>query len=199
MKRERISPEELPESLRLMAFYVRTPNPDVVVAAVPKGACTSVKKTFGFNNVMQAPVAARHRREGGRIVFFVRDPLQRLNSAYHHFNRGGEVRFPWCVDPNDRSWAFRPEWPTIQHMIDAILDEHVLDRHWAPQTSNLTYEGLFLPTEVYQWGDLTPKLAELTSCSLQFHNASIKRKQPITHRVEELQEYYREDYLLLED
>jgi len=116
-------------------------------------------------------------------VFFIREPMARLRSAYSFFIklRNGGERY------DSLPYSVLNSWPEF---VDHVLTNS--DEHWNPQVPQVTYKGEFTPNKVFRFEDVKKWWPNFTSIRLPHANASIPQ-EVIDYRSVELKEFYAED------
>lgn len=144
------------------------PVKGVGVLTIPKCASSSMKKmTKGAAKSLKRDTIPK------RMIVFVRDPIERLESAYRFFSKS-------------RSNKFNATW---FELVDAVLNGHP-NIHWMPQTR---YIENFPGIEAYPFECLATVWRALFGTELTWANPS----DPMDlagYRIDELKEHYREDY-----
>ena len=127
-------------------------------------------------------------------IFFIRDPLQRLESCYSFFVGLARSGVPHSSIPvaNLDSWEL---------FVDYILDPKNEDEHWIPQTETVLYTGdaledkVYVPTKIMRFEDVTKWWPNFFSRRLP-HNNQSERLITTVYRSKELQEKYANDYAI---
>ena len=115
---------------------------------------------------------------------FVREPIQRLYSAYRFFGKQPVVFFR--EEARDYTW---------EEFVDGILDKGYDDMHWRPVSK--TIELLGRP--------VIPHLFEKVNEEYMLGDLPIEKSSPLyydadlSYREDDLREYYQGDYALREE
>lgn len=115
----------------------------------------------------------------GNIHLFVRDPIDRLKSAWQFFAD---------VDPQ----AVQSSW---ERFVDAVL-AGAENRHWYSQTLTHTWRGVFLPTHLHPFEDINQIWPTLIRRPIGQENMSIVRNVDRSYRRAELETFYADDMVL---
>lgn len=115
--------------------YYHVPQRKIVVCTTQRAGSASMAEslkpnTEGLNQVISQSRALRLKREGAKVLLWIRDPLERIACAYPIFGK----------NPNDYA--------------EMILSQS--NPHWSPQTSLHRVAGHgFLPTHVYPFDSIS--------------------------------------------
>jgi hypothetical protein len=157
-------------------------NRDIVIAT-PKCGQTSVRNAGGPHH--QVPIQNVQYYE--RVIAFIRDPLERLESAWNYFSATFPTFPSAWIAKQKRMKVLTPA--TLELFINLILDDGWVDKHWYPQSALWKVE----PTDVIPFEDFNETMIALGRTP-KHDNPSKGEKTGITHRVPELEEFYKEDF-----
>jgi hypothetical protein len=161
------------------------------IAATPKTASSGIRKALGTHYIATIPADKVDLYD--RVIAFVRDPLERIESCWNYFHAQG--RFPQAWDKNCNIARSR-DFEAYEEFVDYVLKEPgYLDKHWMPQAYNLQD----LPTEYHLLKDASAVLAEI---GLNLEERVNTSGVPIVgqdYRNPELEEFYKADYALLKE
>lgn len=153
-----------------------------VLAATPKVASTAIRNLTAHRGTVPADKVHLY----DRVIGFLRDPLERLESAFHYFNRRGH--FPQGYDVK-LGYATHQMFDTYEKFVDAMLDRGYLDKHWMPQMYNMRD----LPTEYHPLEDLDTVLRGLgVSVGKGINSSGVAKTRP-QYRIPELEAFYASD------
>lgn len=140
----------------------------------------------GATSIMNALNRARFRRltpeqirqRGLRVRLYVRNPITRFASAFAYF--APNDNYP--IQPSRAAWLLA-EHPTLEQFTDAVL-AGMENEHWSPQLAQ------HMPIdEVLRFENA----ADTFPVELPHMNKGRIEKPEITYRLDELEDYYRED------
>jgi hypothetical protein len=160
-----------------------------VVAATPKVASTTIRK------VSEGQIPKDKVEMYPECVVFVRDPLERMESAFHYFNvRRGSWPVVW--DARTQSYRQNPpaSWPDF---VDKVLDGKYWDKHWVPQT----WLWGPLPTLTFLFEDIETVAKDRWGLTIGHHNRGPVNGEPVrlSYRVPELEDFFKDDLELRRD
>lgn len=150
---------------------------DKVLVVCPKAGSTSIRE------VMKKEIQPHAITPKDRVIWFARHPIERIESCFNHFSETG--------------WPNKLVFNSIQGFVDAIL-QGVSNRHWSPQTPQVSYPYTFLPTEVYKFEHIDTLWPKLFSKPLPHMNPSTKEVK-LDYRISELERLYQDDLAHWED
>jgi len=129
-----------------------------VVAATPKVGSNSVRKAANGGQVPKDKV-----EKYNEAVVFVRDPLERMESAFHYFNN--RASWPQVWHERTQSYVSSPprDW---MDFVDQVLDKRYWDKHWVPQ--NWLWGPL--PTLYFMFEDIEQVFKERYGLRVGHHN-----------------------------
>jgi hypothetical protein len=160
-----------------------------VVAATPKVASTSVRK------ISEGQVPKDKVGMYENVVVFVRDPLERMESAFHYFN---SHRTAWPVVWKERTQTYEQDPPVNwADFVDKVLDRKYWNKHWVPQS--MLWGPL--PTVHYLFEDIEEVSKERWGVRIGHHNRGPINGEPVrmTYRVPELEDFFKDDLELRND
>lgn len=170
---------------------------NLIIASTPKAGTTSINRALkGLPRPMKQRVFKLSQADPAiEVALFVRHPIERLVSAWYmicHQNRGS---FP----------------NTFEGFIERALSKvrQNMDEHWIPQSDYHSYQGKFLPTQLYRFEDINrawPALVTERGRELGWHNKASGRPDwrelvydlPVETQAR-VQRYYADDLKLYED
>jgi len=132
-------------------------------------------------------IDAKNRNSDVRVIAFIRNPLDRLQSAFSYFSGNGQ----WTVD--------RLHVNTWESFIDncALVGQ---DHHWAPQHLLHEHQGNLVPTEWYHFDDFEEVSRSILGVEPQHRNPSKRRIcVDTTYREEELRDFFSVDWDIYEN
>lgn len=138
------------------------------ILLIPKCASSSLKKMR-----MGAAKSLKRDPVPDRMICFVREPIERLKSAYQFFSQS-------------RSNKFRATW---HQFIDAVLAGNP-NIHWKPQTR---FIERFDNPQVYPFEKVSEVWRMLVGSELAHANPSAYKALD-DYRLNELRKHYAEDY-----
>jgi len=129
-------------------------------------------------------------------IFFMRDPFQRLESAYSFFVGLVRAGTPHNAVPE----AALESW---EKFVDYVLDPRYDDEHWRPQTETTLYIGdgtdrKLVPTKIMRFEDVTKWWPNFFSRNLPHINRSTKLVTT-SYRGDEIRVKYAADYKIYDD
>lgn len=146
---------------------------DRVIASSPKVATRSLTALFGAPQTNITIV--QERLVGKESTLFIRDPMERLVSAYANMSKRADILI---------------NWPGL---VNSILSGHQ-DIHWMPQVGMHTYDGRFLPTAVLPFERL-PEYIKSLGFDLPHENRSVPvGDEDLAYRLPEVHDYYQKDF-----
>lgn len=171
--------------------YILIPNRRVIAYSAKAGS-TSIGRALSQYRKMPQAQAMDWRKRGLPVVLFMRHPYERLVSAWWMFStgaRGHSRRFPTAFED------------FVRKALHGKPDKEAY--HWAPQTDYHTYNGTFLPTEVYPFDRISTLWPFLgTNTRIQQLNAGRDRPswKPLVNALPEdlqlgLTNYYSADMI----
>ena len=167
----------------LFAYINRT-----VIARTPKVGQTSIAHTLGGQ--IQVPLS--EIGEFDRRIVFVRDPIERLESTYHYFDKKQGSWPNAFSNRQDARIQHRPQ--SIEEFIDLILDHAWLDKHWVPQS--WLWEQI--PDPDYIGFEDFGKTFRSLGFQIKHENSSGVKRSGITHRIPELEALFAGDLAIRE-
>ena len=141
-------------------------------------------KIFGQHRLNDRQVA-RHKRR----VLFLRDPVERMGSAYRFFKK---MSLSHHQGANYKTFDV-PAMTDYPAFVDMTF-ERPDDTHWLAQVTKCRSY-----TEVRRWEELPQFILETTGKVLPHENASHPYDADLAYRLDELCTRYAEDYALLQD
>ena len=157
---------------------------DVAVAVLPKVASQSIGE---YSRERLTQLTAREVFDIPRRVAWVRDPMDRLQSAYTFFRE--MTKNGPCGRDGFITKAHTKDWSTF---VDLTLETP--DAHWHPQVELLTFGDRFIPTEVHRFENIQKTWPWYGL--LPWFNGTKHYPVDTTYRQAELTEKYREDMQL---
>lgn len=121
------------------------------------------------------------------LIGWIRDPIERIISAYSMFsilNERGEYK----ARPNSTDCA------TWESFIDYILDNS--NTHWDSQVEQLTYQGIYLPTNSFKFENISTLWANHYGGKIPHMNGYVHLPVTLSYRSAELQAKYAADITL---
>lgn len=145
-----------------------------LIAVAPKCASTSIANQFHVPNLdpVGPECAALLKRSGWTIAAVVRDPIDRLESAYNFFRYGSVGQHAEFGSPR-----------TIFDFADSVLSGLPGD-HWEPQARAFYCGDALLPTEFVRLEDF---------CCSRRDNKNAHTERIGDYRSADLADYYAED------
>jgi len=107
------------------------------------------------------------------LIGFVRDPIERLQSAWRYFSPCGQAGIPKGCS-----------WPQF---VDAVLSGEMVNHHW------MSMEGWYRTENLYRFEDLRRIWESIKLPPLGHHRVSDHSMPTPNYRVEELREIYAYD------
>ena len=143
----------------------------VIIGVCTKCATTSILDEYHVRNLkpITAIAASELKKSGWKVIGIVRDPIDRLESAYNYFQRGQQGFFPDLK-----------KYVSIDHFIDSVLNGDT-DKHWETQAGQLLLCDTFVDLETFP---------------LSRHVNSVKHQEKIEYKMTELLNYYMADTVL---
>ena len=125
-------------------------------------------------------------------IFFIREPFLRLVSAYSFFKGLERAGTRYEALP----LSAITDWETFVDYI--LLNE---DEHWMPQTDTTLYtgDGVFVPTKIMRFEDVTKWWPLFSSKRLPHENQSVPQEVDIMYRRAEVDAFYSNDYAIYKD
>lgn len=161
------------------------------LAILPKCGTKSTEYTM-FPKTRRPPEKLRAiPPEPTRVITFIRDPIERLQSAFHYFNH----RNPSFPHVDGHGTPSELEW---DHFVDLMLDHDYWDKHWCPQHWLLVMVGLLetealVPENFEDYGEVIRRETGLTP--VHENKSGVPKERP-DYRLEELYERFGGDYEL---
>lgn len=151
-------------------MYIPT-SVGVIIGTCTKSASTSLANQHRVPGTKRLTNLAviELKKCGWSCIGLVRDPIERLESAYNFFQYGQCGRFPNGA-----------EYTSIGHFVDSVLNGHI-DAHWAPQSEQLI---------------LCDNFVDLESYPLDRTENRTKHLEVVKYRIDELGRYYAGDYAI---
>ena len=151
-------------------------NGDIAVALVPRVASSSIRDAV---RTLYMQVSPEDALKVDRRIAWVRDPIERLVSAYSIFHHS-HLGLPASITGN---------WDTF---VDYTLQ--TIDYHWEPQSNLLSLDGEIIPNELYHLRDLqkTWPFDGLLPWLRGVRHVDVD----LSYRRDELDEKYRQDFEL---
>lgn len=155
----------------------------VVIALIEKAGCTSIQQSIKGARINNT--RAGHPRDLNQVRnqqvplrIYLRHPIKRFISAWRYFN--------YSLFPEKQI----PRHAPFEKFVDCVLDQLVGNVHWNPQLK--MFEGCNI-TELYRFEDIAETWP--SDIPLRHLNASHFSVRPpeVIHRLDELEEHYRED------
>lgn len=143
----------------------------LIIGACHKAASTSLQNEYrvpGLKRLTNLAVIEL-KKCGWKCVGLIREPIERLESAYNFFQYGQCGQFPNGA-----------EYTSIRHFIDSVLNGHA-DSHWLPQSEQLLLCDTFVDLESF-------KLATTENRT--------KHLEVVNYRLDDLRRYYAGDYAI---
>lgn len=174
-------------------MFVSREGSDVCVGIIQKCANTSIRSAVMMSNI-GVEIQNKDAFDYDKRVAFVRDPLERLDSAFSHF---------WFISSVGSSFDDMPvehlyvEGRGLQGDYEAFID-YILGNencHWIPQVDILSYEGVFVPNIIYKLSNIKDVWENYFTGYLPWENAWSKQKVK-PYRIDDLKEYYKLDLKL---
>ena len=163
----------------------------IYVGAVPRAGSTSLYMLYKQTENDPATRELDHTPQTATCI--LREPLARLQSA-------------WLLLPEEARWVGERREvmrPPIEEVIDAILGDHAeafftdkignSNHAYAWMRQSDLYDGVEFPEWIRLEG-----IETFHKLKLPHYNVAQEPKPPITHRLNELNDYYREDFELWE-
>ena len=157
-----------------------------ILAVCPKAGSQSIRKALltdlGVREIQMHGIKNTPSRQGKGVIWFVRNPLERVRSAWRYF----EHTVGWPKETNIKQADY-------QTFVDLLLDG-ASNRHWDSQTPMVTYTRFFLPTEIYpfeQIGQLWDSVVGKGTLTHQNESAKIDTD---TYREDDLIRHFADDY-----
>ena len=140
----------------------------LIIATSPKCASTAINNEFKVNgtNHINLEAVRELKKSNWKVVGVVRDPIDRLESAYNFFKYGQTDNFPVG------------KYRDINEFIDSVL-AGVVDEHWQLQIE------ILLECDRY---------ADLESLPVMRKENSVQHTEKVNHRIDELNTFYSKDY-----
>lgn len=161
--------------------YFYWPVENIVVGCTEKAAATSIRgalircKKYTYKEVQQ---------RGYRSRIYLRHPITRFASAWAYFTPANN--FPGDPVWRNKAYDALRDHPTVEQFTDAVLDG-MQNEHWAPQ---LAQHGLVFD-EILRLENIRDTWPE--RYRLENRNQGRIPKPEITYRLDELENYYKED------
>lgn len=142
----------------------------LIIATCFKCASNSITNEFKAAGVkpLSHNAVVELKKSNWKVIGIVRDPIDRLESAYNFFKYGQQGNFP------------TGQYNDIKDFIDAVL-AGVTDEHWRPQSSMLL---------------LCDKFADLETMNISKLQNTSPHYEKVEHRIEELNNFYSQDFVL---
>ena len=121
-----------------------------------------------------------------RKVWFIREPFDRLKSAYSFFKK-------LAIDNSkyhNKLVEFTNSWEAF---IDFVLDTDHKDEHFLPQTSTLMYNGQLSPDTILRFEDVQKWWPKYFVPKLERLNMAPRLEVDPNYRRAEIDTYYAED------
>lgn len=122
-------------------------------------------------------------KSGKPIIAFIRDPIERIQSAYRFLRDKG---------------AYYEKFDKYEDFVDNLLsqaDDNSTNIHWRTQKRICSFEDEFILDRWYRFEDLTEIWGSLGLPKLRTTNISVKH--PVSdYQLYQIQQRYREDYKL---
>jgi len=180
--------------------YYEVPGSRAVVCTTQRAGSTSMVEALkpahpdNDNALITAAEAFARRKDGWRLLMWLRDPLDRFASAFAIFGAG---RIP-----------LGRELTTLRYATPAVFADAVFqydDAHWAPATRLHMFQGEFLPSIVYPFYNLAETWAEeFPAFPLPYRNETTRKswneltKELNANYVTLICKHYEEDLKMLE-
>ena len=142
-----------------------------IIGTCTKCASTSIANEFlpPQLNKLTSIAVVELKKSGWSVTGVIRDPIDRLESAYNFFQYGQQGIFP-----NGKRYE------SITHFVDSVLSGDA-DEHWLPQAGQLVLCTDFITLESFQ---------------ISRTENSSEHIEKIANRSSELVEYYMADIAL---
>ena len=159
----------------------------VALGLTAKAASTSISKALykGVKRLSPKQVVEQNMR----TRLYLRHPLERFASCWAYFTPHNN--FPGDPVWRNAAYDFMREHPTIEQFTDALLDTEAANEHWYPQLLQHRAHGVEFD-EVYRLENIADTFP--SRFILRHENKGRIDKPPLMYRVDELIDYYREDY-----
>tara|TARA_R110000851_G_scaffold327999_1_gene498177 strand:+ start:1771 stop:2247 length:477 start_codon:yes stop_codon:yes gene_type:complete len=146
----------------------------LVISVSQKCASTSISNAFHIEGLkpISAEAVAELKKSFWKVVGVVRDPIDRLESAYNFFKYGQCGTFP-----------DNQQFDNIEAFTDAVL-AGLLDDHWSPQNIVLGECDSYADLESLPIGQ------RLNAC---------EHREKATYKHKELEQYYSKDFMIRGD
>lgn len=156
-----------------------------LIARIPKNA----SQTIGMALAPSQQVTNEDALERDIRVMFIRDPFDRLASAYSFFS--------WLRSRNTRIEPEVPVFKTYEQFIDWALDSD--DSHVTSQVDCVTVNGVFVPNRIHWlkdivevWNDYYPGL--IPDKNNFPHRNNMQRLVTTDYRRDDIRKHYARDF-----
>jgi len=169
-----------------MTWYVDEAR-DLAVAQIPRAGLTTIAGWLGWPKAVKNNDPALMRIS--RRVAFIREPVDRLESAFSFFYWRADYGWPHSTPAPIDSWeAF------VEYVLDPTNPD---DAHWQPQIERIGGESV--ATELYLFEDLADVWEDIRPGILPWHNRTSRAPTIVQdHRITELRQKYTVDRALRE-
>lgn len=156
------------------------------IARNRKAGSMSMRNTLQMLGSTTHPPEEVCEESDARVLIFLREPVERLRSAYQFFlGKTSGDKIPG-VDEGD-----------YKLFVDYVLrdEDHPMDAHWKPQMDVHLHEGKYIPNEFYQFEDINRLWKELSLPGELVHINASKEvpDQDYMYRRDELFNFYEVD------
>lgn len=153
----------------------------VAVALIAKSGNTSIKDASKYNWYVKDSDADQYPIR----LAFVREPFQRLYSAYSFFNG-----LHWAGEKYDNGGVLKAAARSYYHFINYVLENS--DEHWRNQ-GDILLSGKVKPTHIIKFDCINDIWPNLFFEGIQKSNSSVRLPVCEKYRAEELRQFYKQD------
>lgn len=156
---------------------------DLVLGSTPKVASLSINTSIARHSARCKSDWLKLHRDEYFTILFVRHPVNRLKSAYSFFENLATQY------PDEKL----PKSQTFPRFVDNVLSGEYPNIHWTSQSEQHTYNGVFLPHEVWRFESLQSWWQKrLPDIPLAYKHKS-NSSSVLDYKVDEIEMAYSDD------